>query len=65
MKTQHLFFLKVKLTTIMSQKPWVSGPIELLCHGLKHIENGSDFDLRMTMISIDNAVEVSIYAFFQ
>jgi len=42
---------------------WVSGPIELLKHGINHIEEGKDFDLRIAMISIDNAVELAIKNF--
>lgn len=38
------------------QKPWVTGPKELLNHGLQHLELDTDFDSRMAMISIDNAV---------
>lgn len=42
------------------QKPWVSGPKELLNHGLLHLDLDTDFDSRMAMISIDNAVELMI-----
>jgi hypothetical protein len=42
------------------QKPWVTGPKELLNHGLLHLELDTDFDSRMAMISIDNAVELMI-----
>ena len=42
------------------QKPWVTGPKELLNHGLQHLELDTDFDSRMAMISIDNAVELMI-----
>lgn len=51
-------YRRQKMTTI--QKPWVSGPKELLNHGLQHLELNSDFDCRMAMISIDNAVELMI-----
>lgn len=44
----------------MSRKPWIEGPLELLNHGLSHLRSGSDFDLRIAMISIDNAVELMI-----
>jgi hypothetical protein len=44
----------------VNQKPWVSGPKELLNHGLQHLELDTDFDSRMAMISIDNAVELMI-----
>ncbi len=41
-------------------QPWINGPIELLNHGFKHLQEGNDFDLRIGMISIDNALEVGI-----
>ena len=44
----------------MKDKPWVSGPRELLQHGLDHLEYSTDFDARIAMISIDNAVELAI-----
>lgn len=42
------------------EKPWVSGPKELLQHGLRHLMMESDFDTRIALISIDNAVELAI-----
>jgi hypothetical protein len=42
------------------EKPWITGPRELLVHGLQHLEIGTDFDNRIGMISIDNAVELMI-----
>ena len=44
----------------MPTKPWIEGPLELLKHGLEHLQLGSDFDARIAMISIDNAVELMI-----
>ncbi len=44
----------------MSINPWTDGPLELLKHGLEHLSNGTDFDRRIAMISIDNAVELMI-----
>ena len=41
-------------------KPWASGPQELLDHAKEHLETGSGFDLRISFISIDNAVELII-----
>lgn len=41
-------------------KPWVDGPRELLQHSLDHLASGSDFDKRIAMIGIDNAVELII-----
>lgn len=44
----------------MPTKPWIEGPLELLKHGLEHLQLGSDFDARIAMISIDNSVELMI-----
>lgn len=44
-------------------KPWTDGPRELLQHAIDHLEMGGDFDRRVAMISIDNAVELSIKTF--
>ena len=44
----------------MSVKPWTQGAFELLEHGIEHLKLGSDFDLRMAMICIDNAVELMV-----
>ncbi|MBU7046336.1 MAG: hypothetical protein HXS54_07835 [Theionarchaea archaeon] len=44
----------------MPIKPWIEGPLELLKHGLEHLLLKSDFDARIAMISIDNAVELMI-----
>lgn len=41
-------------------KPWVDGPRELLQHSIDHLVSGSDFDKRIAMIGIDNAVELMI-----
>jgi hypothetical protein len=45
---------------LMSKPPWVSGPEELLRHGLRLLSDGSDINRRLAMISIDNAVELTI-----
>lgn len=44
----------------MSKPPWVSGPEELLRHSLRLLSDGSEIDRRLAMISIDNAVELTI-----
>lgn len=44
----------------MYEKPWMSGPRELLVHGLQHLDLDTDFDNRMAMISIDNSIELMI-----
>ena len=41
-------------------KPWTDGPRELIQHAVDHLELGGDFDRRIAMISIDNAVELMI-----
>jgi len=40
--------------------PWASGPGELLKHGLELLNNDSDSNRRIAMISIDNSVELMI-----
>jgi hypothetical protein len=45
---------------MMSKPPWVSGPEEILRHGLRLLSEGSDISRRLAMISIDNAVELTI-----
>lgn len=47
----------------MIEKIWKKGPLELLNHGRAHIQQGNSFDLRIAMISIDNAIEVAIKTF--
>jgi hypothetical protein len=44
----------------MTQRPWTSGPRELLDHAIGHLHNRGPFDYRIAMISIDNAVELAI-----
>jgi len=44
----------------MANKPWVSGPKELLDHGEGHLKSRTAFDCRIAIISIDNAVELAI-----
>jgi hypothetical protein len=40
--------------------PWTDGPRELIQHAVDHVALGGDFDRRIAMISIDNAVELMI-----
>jgi len=42
----------------MGQELWKTGPKELLKHGLEHLSLDTDFDYRMSMILIDNSVEL-------
>ena len=44
----------------MKHGPWTSGPRELLDHAHDHLAKGSDFDHRIAMISVDNAVELML-----
>lgn len=48
----------------MVLKPWAEGPLELLKHALDHLKLNTDFDSRIAMISIDNAVELMIRTYF-
>lgn len=41
-------------------QPWVSGPAEILRHGLSLLEEDSDTNRRLAMIAIDNSVELAI-----
>ncbi len=41
-------------------KPWTDGPKELLHHAIEHLSLGGDFDRRIALISIDNAVEIMV-----
>lgn len=43
--------------------PWSEGPKELLQHAVAHLAHEGDFDRRIAMISIDNAVELMIKTF--
>lgn len=47
----------------MSLKPWINGPVELLNHAYDHLSKEEEFDLRIAMISVDNAVELMIKVF--
>jgi len=45
----------------MRQRPWSSGPAELLNHGLGHLSTeDSDLNRRLAILSIDNSVEVML-----
>jgi len=45
---------------VVVDKPWVSGPAEVLEHGLQHLEADTDLDRRLALIAVDNAVELAI-----
>lgn len=42
------------------RKPWTEGPKELLQHAANHLRLAGDFDRRIALISVDNAVELII-----
>ncbi|WP_367757476.1 hypothetical protein [Flavobacterium sp. WC2430] len=42
----------------MGKELWKTGPKELLKHGLEHLSLDTEFDYRMSMILIDNSVEL-------
>ncbi len=44
----------------MRNPPWVSGPGEILRHGLTLLRDDTDVNRRLAMISIDNSVELMI-----
>ena len=41
-------------------QPWVTGPAEILEHGLSLLKTDSDKNRRLAMIAIDNSVELAI-----
>ena len=45
--------------------PWTSGAKELLSHGLQLLKEDTDVNRRLAMISIDNAVEIMMRAYFR
>lgn len=44
----------------MGLQPWVSGPKEILQHGLSLLHEDSDRNRRLALLSIDNAVELTV-----
>jgi hypothetical protein len=44
----------------MAKQPWASGPSEILQHGLSLIHEDSDKNRRLALLSIDNAIELTI-----
>lgn len=46
-------------------RPWIAGPKELLEHAVEHLQAGEPFDLRISFISIDNAVELTIKTYLR
>jgi hypothetical protein len=46
--------------TLNQLPPWTIRPFELLYHAEIHFQKGSDYDKRLSIISFDNSIEVSI-----
>lgn len=44
-------------------KPWAAKPFELICHAEVHFQRGLDSDKRLSLISFDNSIEVSVAAY--
>lgn len=47
-------------TVFKTLKPWMIKPFELLFHAEMHIHKGTDYDRRLSLVSFDNSIEVSI-----
>ena len=58
----HLACTIVRTTGLwgLVANPWTDGPRELIQHAVDHLALGGDFDRRIAMISVDNAVELTI-----
>jgi len=48
---------------MFTEPPWASGPGEILKHGLQLLEEDSDTNRRLALISIDNSVELMLKTF--
>jgi hypothetical protein len=46
-----------------SGRPWASGPAEILQHGINLLQDDTDANRRLALLSIDNAVEVMIVTY--
>jgi hypothetical protein len=49
----------------MEEKPWSQGPKELLNHAVDHLKKEGGFDVRIAMVSVDNAVELMIKTYLE
>jgi hypothetical protein len=45
------------------KRPWSSGPMEILLHGISLLEHDTDTNRRLAMLSIDNSVELMLKTF--
>ena len=43
--------------------PWSEGPKELLQHAVDHLSEGRDFDRRISIISIDNVEQITVWLY--
>ncbi|MFO7797864.1 MAG: hypothetical protein ACQERB_05690 [Promethearchaeati archaeon] len=49
-----------KNVILITSETWIEGFSELLRHASDHFKKGEDFDLRIALISIDNAIEIAL-----
>jgi hypothetical protein len=50
----------VPTASVKNKQPWASGPGEILQHGINLLQEDTDANRRLAMLSIDNAVELMI-----
>jgi hypothetical protein len=48
---------------LVEKRPWSSGPMEILLHGIDLLARDNDTNRRLAMLSIDNSVELMIKTF--
>jgi hypothetical protein len=48
---------------VSQKRPWSSGPMEILLHGISLLEHDTDTNRRLAMLSIDNSVELMLKTF--
>ena len=51
------------IKTRMRKEPWICKPLELLFHAETHYRTGKDYDKRLSFISFDNSIEISILTY--
>ena len=54
---------KVGIEVRMRKEPWICKPLELLFHAETHYRTGKDYDKRLSFISFDNSIEISILTY--
>lgn len=50
----------MQTSSVKKDQPWASGPGEILQHGVNLLQEDSDTNRRLAMLSIDNAVELMV-----